>query len=232
MTELQQPCRLRGWLSAVGLVLVCANPAMADGVPSHGDADVRELRLQYAAQVAGVYAGDAEIVLGLDGNGYRVAGSARSAGVWERFQRWRARFSVQGLLAPGADPEMQRFYSLQTTPRKMREIVIADGVLNEIKNQKVRPPRAPLPGFDLLTAMFFVPDCRQAAAVHTGRHGYRLERQAGGGAQCTYRVSDEDDAWWRLTVRYRELDGFRVPARITVASSGLRGSLTLKTPDA
>ena len=199
--------------------------------------------LVYEAFVAGINAGEARLVLeqqstpaiklfGANTAGerrveerqYKVSGTARSKGLWESVQQWRAEYSVDGILRR-SNSETERssavfpehFYSLQTTPNKRREIHIEAGVLRETKNNKVRDPRPAQTGFDLLTALFFLPPCHPEVRVHTGRDGYDMRLAKSASAQrCTYSVVDEAGGRYEMTLAYAERDGFTVPAEIAV----------------
>lgn len=219
-------------LMRVGLVvLLCAVSGSLRASDTTRQCEPVGLSLRYEAYIAGVNAGQARLEVGQTGSGYRVAGTARSKGLWESMQQWRAEYSVEGeLVAPaqGAEsdqaqpllPAPGHFYSLQTTPRKRREIHIEDGVLKETKNHKVRDPRPAQSGYDLLSALFFLPACHPSARIHTGRDGYEFTRKATptstDDAVCRYEVVDEDGGRYGLGLRYRRIIDFNIPAEINV----------------
>ena len=189
-----------------------AAPATDESCPGSG------LSLRYEAYIAGVNAGEANVQLSRVGTAYRVSGKARSKGLWESIQQWRAEYSVTGQLTPERLVAPKHFYSFQTTPKKRREIHIEDGILKETKNHKVRDPRPAQTGYDLLSALFFLPKCQAQARVHTGRDGYEFTRiSAPAGAEsCSYKVVAEEGSDYRLELTYRRLAGFNVPAVISV----------------
>ncbi len=238
-----------------GLSVVCvflasavvAGSVLAGGPPADAAFAVSEgkrVDLKYEAYVAGINAGEAALTLvrsGSDSGGpksfsYRVAGTARSKGLWESIQPWRAEYSVDGEVrgdSPGPALSPGHFFSLQTTPRKQREIHIEQGVLREIKNHKVRDPRPAQSGFDLLSALFFLPPCHPEVQVHSGRDGYAMQRlrpkislidEREPAVQddimrCSYRVTDDDGADYRMSLQYGRRGGageFVVPAEIRV----------------
>lgn len=191
------------------------------------------LALRYEAYIAGVNAGQANLQVSRSGTTYQVAGTARSLGLWESIQRWRAQYSVTGELvreAPASAqsaalstqllPKPGHFFSLQTTPKKRREIHIEEGVLKETKNRKVRDPRPAQTGYDLLSALFFLPSCHSQARIHTGRDGYEFTRTGEAGEGCSYKVLDEEGAAYRLELTYQQIAGLNVPNVI-----GVRGPL-------
>jgi len=185
---------------------------------------VSQVALTYEAYIAGINAGSAELMLQrspLRSNSedyqYHVEGTARSKGLWESFQQWRAEYSVTGQVAATTGVVPGHFYSLQTTPKKRREIHIRDGVLRETKNHKVRDPRPAQTGFDLLSAMFFLPPCHPSARVHTGRDGYTLARRGAGEAnKCRYSVTDENGDTYKMSLIYAVRAGFSVPVSVDV----------------
>ncbi len=199
-------------------------------------------RLKYDAYVAGIPAGEARLTLarqqlatrGAASFSYKVTGTARSKGLWESIQKWRAEYSVDGEVHQQSRTEgLSRvvlpghFYSLQTTPKKRREIHIEDGVLRETKNNKVRDPRPAQTGFDLLSALFFLPACHPEVRVHTGRDGYNMRRvepaapsegqpESAPIMRCSYQVIDEASGSYGMTLVYKRLGEFVVPGEITV----------------
>ena len=234
MTEL---IHTRIWRGAV-LVLCSLSTALAATPEVAGD----RLELRYEAFVAGIPAGEAIMQLqreppiqaGASAYRYSVAGSARSTGLWESFQQWRAEYSVNGkvirTLAEGDKKtgvqitvSPGHFFSLQTTPRKRREIHIEDGILSETKNHKVRDPRPAQTGYDLLSALFFLPPCHPELRVHTGRDGYTLQRTGVGDKpatqpplSCSYRVRDDEGGEYKMKLSYGGRGSFTVPVEIVV----------------
>lgn len=214
-----------------------------------------QLKLKYEAFVAGIPAGEAVMQLQRDpldrtdvsAYQYRVAGTARSTGLWESFQQWRAEYSVDGTVTREvAEGNQERraqtmvlpghFFSLQTTPRKRREIHIEDGILKETKNHKIRDPRPSQTGYDLFSALFFLPPCHPEVRVHTGRDGYSLQRSSPGDAvdtqpslNCRYRVRDDDGSEYKMKLTYAQRGGFVVPVEIVVQGP-LNGRMRLVEP--
>ena len=214
--------------------------------------------LKYDAFVAGIPSGEARLTLkrqqlrtrGSASFSYLVEGTARSKGLWESIQKWRAEYSVDGEVhhqgQQGATAGVSRvvlpghFYSLQTTPKKRREIHIEDGVLKETKNNKVRDPRPAQTGFDLLSALFFLPSCHPEVRVHTGRDGYTMRRaeplipprgqlDPAPVMRCSYRVTDEEGDNYKMTLVYKRLGEFVVPAEIS-AQGPVSGRMVLAEP--
>ncbi len=197
-------------------------------------APVEELQLRYEAYIAGINAGRARLRLRSAGAYYEVDGSARSKGLWEKLDKWRAKFGVHGQRL-GRSLQPARFFSLQTTDKKRREVVVEDGVLRVTKNAKIREPRPALPGFDLLSALFFLPPCAGSVDIHNGRDGYHLRLQGSAAAtagvdaatagvtaadsalQCAYDVIDEDGDTYVMTIDFRQIGSFTVPSEIVIS---------------
>gem|GEM_PF-130668 len=218
--------------------------------------------LKYEAFVAGIPAGEARLTLarqklaarGAASFSYKVTGTARSKGLWESIQKWRAEYSVDGEVHHQSQTQGQQsetallsrvvlpghFYSLQTTPKKRREIHIEDGVLKETKNNKVRDPRPAQTGFDLLSALFFLPACHPEVRVHTGRDGYTMRRtqpavpprgqlDSAPIMRCSYGVTDEEGGNYKMTLVYKRMGEFVVPADIS-AQGPVSGRMVLAEP--
>lgn len=194
------------------------------------------LHLEYAASLSQVPIGEVSVRVHLteeagDQPGrYEIAGSARSIGLWETFQRWRAEYSASGAIADGA-PVPSSYRLLQSTPRKTRDVRVANTQLHEIKNGRQREPRSPPPGLDVLAAFFVRPDCAATdagMALHTGRYPYRLTRRAWAESgiddasaeradDCLLSLLDvEDGDRYRLRLQLVELAGWRVPRALVV----------------
>lgn len=245
-------------------VVLAANPSVAqtavaapvsdsssDSVPKPASI----ANLAYDAFVAGIPAGEARLSLarrelparGAASFSYKVTGTARSKGLWESIQKWRAEYSVDGEVHQQVKTEgLSRvvlpghFYSLQTTPKKRREIHIEDGVLKETKNNKVRDPRPAQTGFDLLSALFFLPACHPEVRVHTGRDGYTMRRveplvpaqdqlDSRPIMRCSYAVTDEEGGSYKMTLVYKRLGEFVVPVDIS-AQGPVSGRMVLAEP--
>ncbi len=221
-------------LAAIGSPAAVSEKAPVVSEAGPANCAATGLNMKYEAFIAGVNAGEANLLLTRENDSYRVEGTARSKGLWESIQQWRAEYSIDGKLlssvaqgsGPATLPVPGHFYSLQTTPKKRREIHIEDGVLSEIKNHNVRDPRPAQTGYDLLSALFFLPACHASARVHTGRDGYEFTRVEGVAGQpsdqdtdpqlCNYAVVDEGGQRYKLGLTHGQYAGFSVPATILV----------------
>jgi len=195
----------------------------------------KSMELTYQAFLAGTKAGTAQVALEQDPHRYSVAGRARSGGLLEALNPWRAQFQATGTWVDGA-PQLNHYHYTESDKRKRREVTVSQGQLRVVKNGKLRAEIDALPGMDILSALFVEPRCHQALQLHTGRHGYQLRnqdsQQRAGGPQngdhqlCAYTVKDDDGEEYKVAVTFAELSGYRVPIRINI-SGVLSGALTL-----
>ncbi|MFW6093774.1 MAG: DUF3108 domain-containing protein [Pseudomonadota bacterium] len=183
--------------------------------------------LRYAAYVAGAPVGEAEVMVSVNDGRYRVDGAARSSGWLGGFSDWRNRFRAQGLRDGGRWLTTEFAYS-ERDRSKHRLVRVRDGRVEVTKNGKERPPRPSPRGPDVLRALFIQPGC-DLDRLHTGRYAYRLERLAGDGPACRYRVTDDDGERYEIELALARRDGLVVPARITVRT-WLTGHLELVEP--
>lgn len=111
--------------AAVDVAATSVNTELNDGKSQAASltATPKNRLLHYDAYLSGVHVGSARIYLDTTANAYRIAGSARSEGLWERFQQWRAEFAAQGV-RQATLPKPSRFTATQTTPKKQRELVV------------------------------------------------------------------------------------------------------------
>lgn len=214
------------------LVLVAGNaassPVLSPGATAASTALDSYQLLTYEATVAGAPAGTATVAMARTDAGYRVAGQARATGLLDALSPWRASFWSAGVFVDG-QPRPTEYRYIERGRDKRRDVTVRNGRLSVIKNNKRRPERPALAGHDVLTALFYAPDCSAALDLHTGRHGYRLLADGAlepSAALCSYEVTDEDDDRFGAQLRFGLLDGRRVPTKILV-SGALSGSMDL-----
>lgn len=185
-----------------------------------------KLQLHYDAYLGGLNVGTAQIQVSTANDAYSLVGSARSVGLWERFQQWRATFGAEGV-REAIKPSPKSFFSTQTTPQKQREVLVENGLLYVTKNLKKRSPREALPGIDMLSALFFMKPCNQQMQVHTGRDGYEFRLLANADrSSCQYAVRSDEDRDYEMQIDYQRVAELMVPRRIEI-SGGLSGYLVL-----
>ena len=106
--------------------------------------------------------------------------------------------------------------------------MVENDLLRVTKNHKKRDPRPALPGIDLLSALFLIPQpCEEALQVHTGRDGYRFNLSAQlGELGCRYNVRSDEERDYQLVIAYRRLADLLIPQRIDI-DGPLNGYLIL-----
>jgi hypothetical protein len=169
--------------------------------------------LKYQAYAAGAPVGTATIEVSVVDDAYQVTGAARASHWLKAFSDWHNRFSARGKVR-GTALEPQEFRYQEHDRRKARQVVVRDGMLQVVKNDRRRPRRQAPGGADVVSALFVRPHCGPGRTVHTGRHVYRLERLQQGEV-CRYRVVDDDGESFELELEFTRRDGLAVPGRIT-----------------
>lgn len=194
-------------------------------------ASAETLQLRYEAFVGGAQAGSARLALSQTTQGYSIVGSARSKGLMDSLNPWRAQFEAKGTLVDGL-PSLEQYHYVESDNRKLREVTVSDGQLRVVKNGKLRAEHKALPGMDILSALFVEPSCEAALELHTGRHGYRLESTAAESSdtaeRCRYVAQDDDGDKYRIAIEFVQLGGVRVP-RVIEVSGFLSGRMQLKS---
>ncbi len=189
------------------------------------------LQLRYEAFVGGALAGTARLAVSQDAQTYSVVGSAKSKGLMDSFNPWRARFEAEGTLADGS-PKLDQYHYVETDNRKHREVTVSDGQLRVEKNGKLRALSDALPGMDILSALFVQPSCEAALDLHTRRRGFRLVSEADAAevskGRCRYRAQDDEGDRYRISIEFVQLAGLRVP-RVIEVSGLLSGRMKLES---
>jgi hypothetical protein len=189
------------------------------------------VQLRYEAYLGGALAGSAQLALSQDAQRYSVIGSAKSKGLMDSFNPWRAQFEARGTVADGL-PQLDQYHYVESDSRKLREVTVSDGQLRVVKNGKLRAELDALPGMDILTALFVEPSCDAALDLHTGRRGYRLvspsEAANGSADTCRYTARDEDGDKTQVSIEFVRIGELRVP-RVIELSGFLSGRLKLES---
>ncbi len=194
-------------------------------------ASAETVQLHYEAYLGSALAGSARLALSQDGQNYSVVGSAKSKGLMESFNPWKAQFETRGVLVEGV-PQLEQYHYVESDNRKLREVTVSDGQLRVVKNGKLRAELAALPGMDILSALFVEPTCEPVFDLHTGRRGYHLVNTRSGddGAAetCAYSASDEDGDRYQVSIEFVRVGALRVP-RVIELSGFLSGRMKLKS---
>ena len=205
-------------LIVIFIALLVVRPAAAETVHLH-----------YEAYLGGALAGSARLALRQDAQSYSVVGSAKSKGLLESFNPWKAQFESRGAFVEGL-PELEQYHYVESDNRKLREVTVSAGQLRVVKNGRLRAELAALPGMDILSALFVEPGCEAVMDLHTGRHGYHLvnTQTALSGAMdtCKYRARDDDGDRYQVSIEFVRIGTVRVP-RVIELSGFLSGRMKL-----
>lgn len=185
------------------------------------------LDLEYRGVIGGTEAGSAYVRVESDGERYRVRGRMRTHGMWDVLAPWNARFVVTGRIEEGrAIPETLVLH--EKDRRKDRTIRVADGVLRQLKDGRLRPERAAPAGVDLMSALWVHARCVAEQVLNNGRHYYTMTRTAravgeDGVERCEYGIVDDDGERSKGRIELVEREDRRVPLRIVIDEGITRG---------
>lgn len=190
--------------------------------------------LRYEGFIAGVRAGEATVELEISADSYVISGVAATNGLLDIFGNWRASFDAHGQIVD-ARPQITEFHYVEQDDEKQREVTVRDGVLLVFKNGKPRSRRSALPGVDLLTTLFVLPQCEEEKLLHTGRQNYRLRRiespaEAFLAGLCRYDVVDDEGIRFQVSIEFARVADLTIPVKMTFEGL-LTGWLELVAPE-
>ncbi|MEM7081069.1 MAG: DUF3108 domain-containing protein [Pseudomonadota bacterium] len=198
-------------------------------------ADEVDRSYQYDARMAFLRAGTLTLDLTRSESNYEVIGNFRTSRAMSRYYTWNGVFAAVGKWE-GRGPVTQAYMSRTVSKDDDLKIVLAyeDGsrVLDGPDEEFEAKPKPG--GIDLISALFFSPQCYRDGQVHDGEDTYqislssekvrRLSNSAayysGMATHCDYQVIDNRDRKRRVTVSLAEIGGqvvaVQVRARIPV----------------
>jgi hypothetical protein len=186
--------------------------------------------LQYDGLIAGFKAGSARVHIESEGDRYAIRGHVSTTGFWDLVIPWDARFAVLGRIEYGR-AESTFLLVRENDWQKDRTIRVADGILREVRNGKMREELPAPRGVDLMSALWVTAKCDDKQVLNNGRDHYTMTLQArtsydDGAERCDYEIVDDDGGKWKGWIRLGTWHGKRVPEKI-VMNDGIEVGLEL-----
>jgi len=183
----------------------------------------------YDARMSFINAGELRLQLERAGAEYAVNGEFKTSRLMSRYYSWNGIFAAVGKWE-GDGPVTRAYMSRTISSDEDLKIVLlyedSVRVLEEAGGdfESVEKPG----GIDLISALFFSPDCYEGGEVHDGEDTYRIElrrereRTISGGrgyysgpvVSCDYRVVDHKDRRRRVIVSLAEIEGRQVAVQV------------------
>ena len=126
------------------------------------------LRLDYAARVGPLNAGNLVIDLHPTPTTYEFLGRFKTSQMMERYYKWSGVFAAKGVLLD--DRFLTEAYFTKTEDKKRKQVVIfSDKEVRRLRKTAEGFKTKPRPrGVDLISALFLSPNCYEGSQVHDG----------------------------------------------------------------
>ena len=133
------------------------------------------LRLNYAARVGPLNAGNLIIDLRPTPTTYEFLGRFKTSQMMERYYKWSGVFAAKGVLLD--DRFLTEAYFTKTEDKKRKQVVIfSDKEVRRLRKTVEGFKTKPRPrGVDLISALFLSPNCYEGSQVHDGEDDYFIE---------------------------------------------------------
>ena len=133
------------------------------------------LRLDYAARVGPLNAGNLVIDLHPTPTTYEFLGRFKTSQMMERYYKWSGVFAAKGVLLD--DRFLTEAYFTKTEDKKRKQVVIfSDKEVRRLRKTVEGFKTKPRPrGVDLISALFLSPNCYEGSQVHDGEDDYFIE---------------------------------------------------------
>ena len=133
------------------------------------------LRLNYAARVGPLNAGNLVIDLHPTPTTYEFLGRFKTSQMMERYYKWSGVFAAKGVLLD--DRFLTEAYFTKTEDKKRKQVVIfSDKEVRRLRKTVEGFKTKPRPrGVDLISALFLSPNCYEGSQVHDGEDDYFIE---------------------------------------------------------
>ena len=214
------------------LLLSCALLVSASAADARSQQEARSQHkdaFQYDARMAFLKAGELSLALSRLGDDYEVEGQFQTSRAMSAYYTWNGVFAAVGKWR-GQGPVTTAYMARTTGKDEELKIVLTyengarvlEGPEGEF--EAVQKPG----GIDLISALFFSPQCYTGGEVHDGEDTYQLKLSAekthkyNGGkgyykgevTSCDYRVIDHKNRKRRVIVSLAEVDGQRVAVQV------------------
>ena len=186
------------------------------------------LRLNYAARVGPLNAGNLVIDLHPTPTTYEFLGRFKTSQMMERYYKWSGVFAAKGVLLD--DRFLTEAYFTKTEDKKRKQVVIfSDKEVRRLRKTAEGFKTKPRPrGVDLISALFLSPNCYEGSQVHDGEDDYFIEIKkkytqmlgatgryfSGQAAVCRYHLRDNKNRSRSLEVAIGEIDGRKLAVKV------------------
>jgi len=186
------------------------------------------LRLDYAARVGPLNAGNLVIDLHPTPTTYEFLGRFKTSQMMERYYKWSGVFAAKGVLLD--DRFLTEAYFTKTEDKKRKQVVIfSDKEVRRLRKTAEGFKTKPRPrGVDLISALFLSPNCYEGSQVHDGEDDYFIETKkkhsqrlraaaryfSGRVTVCRYHLKDNRNRSRSLEVAIGEVDGRKLAVKV------------------
>ena len=186
------------------------------------------LRLNYAARVGPLNAGNLVIDLHPTPTTYEFLGRFKTSQMMERYYKWSGVFAAKGVLLE--DRFLTEAYFTKTEDKKRKQVVIfSDKEVRRLRKTAEGFKTKPRPrGVDLISALFLSPNCYEDNQVHDGEDDYFIEIKkkytrrlraaeryfSGQVTVCRYHLKDNKNRSRSLEVAIGEIDGRKLAVKV------------------
>ena len=186
------------------------------------------LRLNYAARVGPLNAGNLVIDLQPTLTTYEFLGRFKTSKTMERYYKWSGIFAAKGVLLDNRF--LTEAYFTKTEDKKRKQVVIfSDKEVRRLRKTAEGFKTKPKPrGVDLISALFLSPNCYEGSEVHDGEDDYFIEVKkkytqrlraparyfSGQATVCRYHLRDNKNRSRSLEVAIGEVDGRKLAIKV------------------
>ena len=205
-----------------GLLIICFSllPCVSQSQES--------LRLNYAARVGPLSAGNLVIDLQPTPTTYEFLGKFKTSKTMERYYKWSGVFAAKGALLDNRF--LTEAYFTRTEDKKRKRVVIfSDTEVRRLRKVGEGFKTKPRPrGVDLISALFLSPNCYEGSQVHDGEDDYFIEVKkkhsqklraaaryfSGQTTVCRYHLRDNKNRSRSLEVAIGDIDGRKLAVKV------------------